>query len=211
MELSYSQAAQDLFVLKVLNYRSNGIFLEIGSNDPIKINNTYLLEKQYGWTGIMVEQDANFLPLYKEHRPNSEYIIQNAVTIDYNKVLEKYPRDIEYLQIDLDVENFSTLNTLLKLNDTVFKTHRFAVITFEHDVYKGDYFRTRDISRMILKDLGYVLLFPDVSAFEDWWVHPELVDPRVLTKQLHTSILHFDVLKHLDNPWVHSLEQNTGL
>ena len=44
MELSYSQAAQDLFVLKVLNYRSNGIFLEIGSNDPIRINNTYLLE-----------------------------------------------------------------------------------------------------------------------------------------------------------------------
>ena len=85
----------------------------------------------------------------------------------------------------------------------MFKTHRFAVITFEHDFYRGNYFRTRDLSRIILKDLGYVLLFPDVSwfgcaVFEDWWVHPELVSPQVLNKQVNISLPHSNVINHLD-------------
>ena len=199
MELSYSETAQDLFVLKILNNKKNGTFLEIGSNDPIIKNNTYILENQYGWSGVMVDNCEKWVPSYKEHRPNSEYIIQDAVTIDYGKALEKYPRDIDYLQIDLEVTNMSTLNTLLKLNESVFKTHRFAVITFEHDFYRGNFFRTRDLSRIILKDLGYFLLFPDVDAFEDWWVHPELVSPNILKKQLNPLIPHSYVIQHLEN------------
>ena len=178
MLTSYSQALQDIFVLEALNYKSEGTFLEIGANHPIEISNTYVLETQFNWKGIMVEHDPQYLELYKLHRPKSEYVIGDAVTVDYNKVLEKYPYDIDYLQIDLEVDNMSTLNTLLNLNDSAMKTHRFAVITFEHDHYRGDYFRTRDLSRIILQDLGYVLLFPDVLNFEDWYVHPELVDQK---------------------------------
>ena len=37
------QAEQDKFVLNVLNNKKNGYFLEIGSNHPININNSYLL------------------------------------------------------------------------------------------------------------------------------------------------------------------------
>ena len=37
---SNSQAYQDLFVLKMLNYKRDGSFLEIGSNHPIIHNNT---------------------------------------------------------------------------------------------------------------------------------------------------------------------------
>ena len=112
--LSYSQAAQDLFVLKVLNNKKNGIFLEIGSRHPIISNNTYLLENQYDWRGVMVTRDEQWVSLYKESRPNSEYIIKNAVTVNYNKVLDKYSCDIDNLQISLEVSNMSTLNTLLK-------------------------------------------------------------------------------------------------
>ena len=48
----YGQAEQDKFVLNMLNNKENGYFLEIGSNDPIHINNTYILEKDYNWKGI---------------------------------------------------------------------------------------------------------------------------------------------------------------
>ena len=34
------QSNQDEFVIKLLNYKKNGYFLEIGSNHPININNT---------------------------------------------------------------------------------------------------------------------------------------------------------------------------
>ena len=194
---SNSQTGQDLFVLSVLNHKRNGTFLEIGSNHPITLNNTFLLENEYDWKGVMVERDEQWTELYKTHRPNSEYIIDDAVTIDYNKALENYPRDMDYLQIDLEVNNMSTLNTLLNLNDSVLKSHRFAIITFEHDFYRGDFFRTRDLSRIILRDLGYKLLFADVHMYEDWWVHPELVHPDLYLKPLVIFVDYEKILDHV--------------
>ena len=38
-----SQAEQDKFVLQVLKEKKNGYFLEIGSNHPVNINNSYIL------------------------------------------------------------------------------------------------------------------------------------------------------------------------
>ena len=89
MLTSYSQALQDIFVLEALNYKCEGTFLEIGANHPIEISNTYVLETQFNQKGIMVEHDPQYLELYKLHRPNSDYVIGDAVTVDYNKVLEK--------------------------------------------------------------------------------------------------------------------------
>jgi hypothetical protein len=94
------------------------------------------------------------------------------------------------LQVDLDVNNKSTLDTFLLLNNTVFDKYKFATITFEHDIYTGNYFDTQEISRKILTDRGYVLVFPNVSVFwegsykpfEDWYVHPELVDMDYINK-----------------------------
>ena len=35
--------------------KKNGFFLDVGGNDPIKINNTYYFEKNMGWDGIAFE------------------------------------------------------------------------------------------------------------------------------------------------------------
>jgi hypothetical protein len=184
MSGSNSQACQDLFVLSVLNNKKNGYFLEIGSNEPISINNTYLLESQYDWKGIMVEYNSVYKPMYVEKRPNSIHVIQDATTVDYLKHLAPFPKDMDYLQVDLEVDNRSTLTTLELLDKTVFDTYRFATVTFEHDIYRGDYFNTRERSREIFQNRGYVLMFPDVKlsscSFEDWYVHPELVDMKRL-------------------------------
>lgn len=180
----FGQAEQDKFVLNVLKYKKNGFFLEIGSNHPININNTYLLENNYDWKGIMIEYDNNFLPLYKIHRQNSIYVINDATKIDYKTVLERnnFPLNIDYLQIDLEANNGSTINTLKKLDDTIFDTYKFATITFEHDIYHTNYGNTRLVSRDILKKRGYICVFEDVHniepkyVYEDWYVHPDLVD-----------------------------------
>ncbi len=37
---------------------------EIGGNHPIICSNTYLLEKDYNYKGIIVEMDNSYLPLY---------------------------------------------------------------------------------------------------------------------------------------------------
>ena len=51
----FSASGQDIFVYHMIfGARNSGFFLDIGANDPIKINNTYLLE-QHGWTGYAFE------------------------------------------------------------------------------------------------------------------------------------------------------------
>lgn len=52
---SKSQLRQDLFVLSELGYKNNGFFVEFGATNGIDLSNTYLLEKKYGWTGILAE------------------------------------------------------------------------------------------------------------------------------------------------------------
>jgi hypothetical protein len=57
---SYSQASQDVFVINVLKHKQNGFFLEIGTNDPMYGNNTFILETKYHFKGLLVEYDPSF-------------------------------------------------------------------------------------------------------------------------------------------------------
>ena len=191
----YSQAGQDKFVVESLNYNENGYFLEIGSAHYDEHNNSYYLEKELNWNGIMIEYDNNYLKDYIKYRPNSIHVINDAQKIDYIKLLElnKVPNIIDYLQIDLDVHNRSTLNVLEKFDKTIFHEYKFATVTFEHDSYRGNFFNTKELSRSIFKKHGYLLVYPDVSvdhkkttygSFEDWYIHPDLVDINRLPKEL---------------------------
>ena len=187
------QANQDKFVLHILKEKKNGYFLEIGSNHPININNTYLLEKKYDWKGIMVEYESKYVPLYKEHRPNSIHLINDATMIDYKNVFEtnNMPLSFDYLQIDLEANNGSTINTLKKLDSEVFDTYQFATVTFEHDIYHTNFDNTRLKSREIFKKRGYVCVFEDISndgcPYEDWYVHPDLVDMNYVTNVIEKN------------------------
>lgn len=176
------QSGQDFFVLYCLQKKRNGTYLEIGSNDPIHINNTYSLEKDYGWKGFMVEYDPSFLNKYQTHRPNSYWIMKDATTVDFLSEFKRvdFPNHIDYLQIDLEVTNRSTIQTLENLNNQVMDTYKFATVTFEHDIYRGNHYNTRARSREIFENRGYVRVFSDVknggNSFEDWYVHPDLVN-----------------------------------
>ena len=205
------QAEQDKFVLTILKNKRNGFFVELGSQHPINNNNTYILENQYDWKGIMVEYDANWLNEYKAHRENSIHIINDAQNIDYKSLflINNVPNNIDYLQIDLDVDNSSTLNTLIKIDEQLLNEYKFATITFEHDIYSSDnnndiWAITKQKSREIFTNRGYILLFPDVQlssnssyrgkqcgAFEDWYVHPDLVDNNLINKYKTDKSIYF--------------------
>jgi hypothetical protein len=174
---SFSQSAQDQFVLKVLDYKPNGYFLEIGSNHPININNSYLLEKEYQWNGLMVEYDRSFEELYKTYR-TSKYVIKDARQVNYIELMADFPKNMDYLQIDLEVTNGSTIETLEVLDKTIFPEYTFSVVTFEHDIYVGDHFDTRNRSREIFEKNGYTLFYSNVKnqncEYEDWYIHSSL-------------------------------------
>lgn len=194
---SNSQIKQDLFVLNMCKFKKNGYFVEIGANDAYEDSNTYLLEKGYEWKGIMIENDDKYVQSYKNERPNSIYVIDDATKIDYIQLFNKYdvPKNIDYLQIDLEPANRSSIDVLEYFDKHIFDKYKFATITFEHDIYKLKlnkykdknylFIYTRNKSREILEKHGYIRIFSDVSAkcrngfkwpFEDWYVHPDLVD-----------------------------------
>ncbi|WP_269605964.1 FkbM family methyltransferase [Prochlorococcus marinus] len=55
LTLSKSQFRQDLFVLSELNFKKKGFFVEFGACDGVISSNSYLLEKSFGWDGILAE------------------------------------------------------------------------------------------------------------------------------------------------------------
>jgi len=185
---------QDLFAILLNKEIKDGYFVEIGSHHPITNNNTYLMEAMFGWKGIMVEYNQRFLPLYQQFRPQSLHILNDATQVDYRKILDEnnFPPHFNYLQIDLDVNNRSTLSTLELFDTNVFDKYKFGTVTFEHDIYNGDFFNTREASRSIFEKRGYIRLFSDVSVFwpdrwspfEDWYAHPDIVDPVLIEKIL---------------------------
>ena len=131
IEFNYSQAYQDLFVLTVLNGKTNGSYLEIGSGSPSHISNTYLLEQKYGWTGLGIEQNNKLANEHKKYRKNP-VINTDALKFDYFE-LDSYlfENNIDYLQIDIEPAE----NNLKVLKKIPFDKYEFNVITYETDIY----------------------------------------------------------------------------
>ena len=184
IEKSNGQALQDMFILSVLNGKRNGTYLEIGAQEPIFQNNTAILEKDFGWKGVSVEILENLCKMFDEQRSNT-IICKDATTIDYEKLLHEHytTKEIDYLQLDCEPSK-TTFEILLSIP---FEQYKFAVITYEHDHYVDMTGTYRTKSRNYLKMLGYELVVTNVSQddktpFEDWWVHPDLVDKETIER-----------------------------
>jgi hypothetical protein len=167
---TYAQAGQDIFAIMMNGFKKNGFFVEIGSQDPIKNNNSFLLEDRYGWKGFLLEIRDDF-GLYCQLRRSNPCYILDATIADYRSLFEinNLHKQIEYLQIDIDPASAS----LLALKAIPHDEYRFNVITFEHDNYQGESSVMRE-SRDFLEGLGYRLIARNVkykgADFEDWWV-----------------------------------------
>jgi hypothetical protein len=84
-----SQLGQDVHVLhEIYKGRRNGYFVEIGAYDGIEYSNTYLMEKDYGWKGLLVECNTRWFPSIYQHRDC--IFMPYAAYNEDNKVLEFY-------------------------------------------------------------------------------------------------------------------------
>jgi len=63
-----SQIGQDAWVVNVLRGKRNGFFVDIGAYDGVALSNSYVLEKQYDWTGICVEANSDAFQKLAENR-----------------------------------------------------------------------------------------------------------------------------------------------
>lgn len=184
IQKNYSQVYQDMFVLSALNGKKRGLYLEIGGGDPFWGNNTALLEKDFEWKGISIEYQESLANKYNQSRKNKT-LCKNALEINYEKLLKENfnTNIIDYLQLDCEPSK-STFEILLSIP---FDKYKFAVITYEHDHFVDITQTYRTKSRNYLSMMGYELVVNDIGptdwySFEDWWVHPELIDKKTLSE-----------------------------
>jgi hypothetical protein len=185
IDRNYSEAFQDLFALTINRGKRGMHYLEVGGSEPIYCNNTYLLESKFGWTGISIDWDADKVKQWEGVR-SEEIICANALDVDYTKILKNFSDDREYGYLQIDCEPSETSFKILI--SIPFEEFKFATITFEHDYCEDRKDTYRTLSRRYLKSLGYVLVCANVSMigtftpFEDWYVHPDLVDDTIVQR-----------------------------
>jgi len=173
---NYSQAMQDIFVLSATNGKKNGTYLEIGGFDGKLLSNTYLLEKEFNWYGIAVENIKQRTDKYNKLRKNI-CINADALEIDYVSLLKnnRFPKNIDYLQIDIDPFG----NSEKCLYKIPFDEYTFSTITFETDLYRNSKnLDSIEKTRDYLTSKGYILVLKNISTFgnmfEDWYVHKSM-------------------------------------
>lgn len=173
---NHSKHFQDMFVLSAFKGKQNGSYLEIGSGDPHIHNNTALLEEEFGWKGISIDNSEALCYEFKEARRNT-IICADATQIDYKQLFNMHSIDnkIDYLQIDCDEMSISVLQNM-PLDE-----YKFGIITFEHDSYRLGTDK-KFAAKQILEKAGYICAVSNVGfhadgyAYEDWYYHPDVID-----------------------------------
>ncbi len=193
-DASYSQTFQDLFVISVLDGKREGSFLDLGCSYPVAINNTYLLENNFEWTGVSIDIDPNRTSTWESSR-TSQVITFDAGKIDYNEFLKQFETNhIDYLSIDVD----NIPATYHIINDINFNEYEFSVITFEHDLYaRGS--DLKDHMKEIMNKNNYVLCAENVCCcshqdpFEDWYINPKYINENYWKKYQSMNKLQVEI------------------
>lgn len=63
-----AQMAQDLWVVFETGGKRDGYFVEFGAGDGRRLSNTWLLEHEYGWTGVVAEPNPVFHEALRRER-----------------------------------------------------------------------------------------------------------------------------------------------
>jgi hypothetical protein len=177
--MQYSQVGQDQFALDMLNSKREGVYVEIGAYHSIDISNTYMLEKDYGWSGVSFEIVQDRVNEFNLNRINKCYQV-DATSFDYESLFDRLnlPKQIDYLQVDIE----PATNSLMALLALPLEKYRFSTITFEHDLYVDpNNMAIKDRQKELLSGFGYELVRENVTEpyyglpFEDWWIDPRVV------------------------------------
>jgi FkbM family methyltransferase len=148
----YSFSGVDIVLKKIFYQQEKGFYIDVGCQNPIKNNNTYLLYKK-GWEGINIDLDEDNINLFNSARPND---------INFNKAVSSDVKDVELYfyhkkspinTIDKKISEFQrakvtsvkkittdTLNNIIsntKYNNQIFDLLSIDVEGHELEVLKG--------------------------------------------------------------------------
>ena len=99
---SKSQLFQDLFVLFYFKEKRKGTFLEFGATDGIEFSNSFILENNFNWRGVLAEPSPQWHEELYNNRPNCK-IIKECI---YNKTGDKLDFFVSDVGVLSTLENF---------------------------------------------------------------------------------------------------------
>jgi FkbM family methyltransferase len=124
-----SQNLQDLIALDLFGFKRKGVFIEAGACDGILNSNTFLLEKNYEWTGLLVE-------------PINEYYVQ----LEQN-------RDVITSNVAISQVNNKQLDFLITANKDL-----STLKGYEDNDYHSENRKNYNIKKVLTKTLGQLII-----------------------------------------------------
>lgn len=205
IDLSKSQLRQDIFVLNELNFKENGYFVEFGGANGKHLSNTYLLEKKFNWSGILVEPSKIF---HEEIFNNRNCIIDKRAVWKESGLKLLFAEDRfpelstlkKFINNDSHVRNLNneyvvntiSLNDLLKEYNAPKRIDYLSIDTegSEYDILNNfdfknyqfkvitcehNYTSNRNLIKKLLLSNGYARKFSEISEYEDWYINTTLI------------------------------------
>jgi len=199
--LSRAQLSQDLFVLATLGLRQGGFFVEFGATDGVSLSNTYLLEKQFGWRGILAEPGKVW---HSELRRNRTALIDTrcvwsesgavlqfveAGEISTVSTFERFDQHKRDRKTGVNYEVISvSLTDLLDQNDApdvidylsvdtegseflILSKYDFSRRQIKVITCEHNFTKNRENLHDLLTRNGFRRVFADVSGWDDWYIH----------------------------------------
>ena len=115
-----SQLLQDAFASFIVSDLFDKTFLEFGATDGVSLSNSYMLENELGWTGILAEPSPQWHKKLKYNRPNTQ-IITECIWKSSGEKMDFFVSDVGVLStlVDFKYSDLSSMpgNTKIRIKD----------------------------------------------------------------------------------------------
>ena len=197
---SRSESGQDLFAILASDFKEGGVFLEFGAYNGIDFSNTLLLERRFGWTGLLVEpvprsfkeilNNRSSLAIHGAVTPTDTHRVlvyeEPAANLSKMSALSTRPKSIrkgvEHWVPGLSINTLMRDHLLRKEIDflsvdvegfelSILETIDFDYFKFGAICVEHNFLPTAEALRKLLEENGYVVLFEEFSGNDFWFVH----------------------------------------
>ena len=172
----YSFSGVDIVLKKIFYQQEKGFYIDVGCQNPIKNNNTYLLYKK-GWEGINIDLDKDNINLFNSARPKDSNF-NKAISSDIKNVeLYFYHKKSPINTIDKKTSDFqkAKVTSIKKINtDTLdnivlnskYKNHTFDLLSIDVEGHELDVLKGFDLYKYSPKVIVVEYLDLSVSKLE---------------------------------------------
>lgn len=198
LDQSRAQLRQDVLALAMNRFKSGGFFVEFGATNGVELSNSWLLENEYGWQGILAEPARGWHEDLNRNRncsietkcvwkASGETLTFTEAPRGENSGISEFVSSSRKLRgSSYDVETIS-LNDLLETHNAPGVIDYMSVDTegsefdilnaFDFDRWQmrlmtieHNFTPQRDDIFKLLTSKGYRRIMQEQSRFDDWYV-----------------------------------------